>query len=307
MFEYYGITSLREVLTNFRGLLETDYQNILGQELYSSVKEAEAAFVNENSFVENKNKECGFSCSSSLGINNVQMLKPIFYFSDAGAKKFSASTGLFMEYLPAFVHCFNNFIIYLVQEIPMVFALKLISHRFYSESLETDATQKAVESFSPGKVGFLNRTEDDFQVGGFDEKRIYKIIAAELFENMREEQIKEDLAMLFAGIIINGSLAANVLAMDRQVFIAMGLDISKYPRHAKNLTRQMAINNQKLKGDWFIPIGDILEGHSFLERLTMLSKWLKLFPAQRNGNDNVFNQCRAEFLESLQWLDIVKI
>jgi len=252
MFEYYGkIETLREELNSFRGLLETAYKNILGQELYDTVDEAEKTFINENSFIEKPNQECGFDCSSSLEIATSTndkneptkilrtLIKPIFHLSDDGCKKFSAKTGLSLSHFPAFIHCFNNFIIYLIQEIPMVYALKIISNRFYSD-LESDATQKMIENFSPGKIGVFNKTEDHFKIGNFDDKRILKIITNELYERTQEEQIKEDMAMLFAGIIINGSLVSSVLAMDRQIFLEMGFNILKYPRHEKALARQIA-------------------------------------------------------------------
>jgi len=283
MFPYYGdIPELSSVLDSHRDCMYQAYKDVLGSLLIRPVEEADKILLDENSFhgsefferfgvnpTSRKNKFftafgedsewAGLNTDGSFSPFKTQVA-PGFILTREG---FDISreyySGWVNPYLAPYIHEYNHFLIFALQEKPMMVAISILVSKIKPKSW-------------PPKIGDIESLIGEY-------------------EGTREE--KQLVALLTVwGMLIHGTYESFTRILDGRVMQRMGFDV---PGEYFNIPPKqfLPLFMESIQTVIAVPVGDMLYGASIRERMRTLQDWVARMDPSNEVQSN-FMECFRE-------------
>lgn len=281
MFQYYGnVEGLHEFLDRNRKSMRRAYEKVLGKQLFSIVHEAEAELIGKESFFETSELfEMGINPQSMVSkfmavmttssktkhkigrdghiianSNRPIITAPSFVFSEEGLQLNAARYAGWVDlYGAGYIHEFNHFVIYALQERSLFAAIMLLLSRVKPDKWPVRPDEIELLAFRSG-------------------------------EPLLERQVAAYLA-LFA-CQLEDLYEFSTRQLDKAIFKWLGYRIPEryYPSEPRQYD---AVFMRALNIEIVLPVsGDPLYGYSTKERLRKLSEWDSLFSSGSQFQEN---------------------
>jgi hypothetical protein len=293
LFKYYGeIEGLKKEIIQHATKLEKIYLELLGANNFSRLSEISEKILNEKSFISLEEvMEYTLGKPSSLSNKIATEIKEkvkvgrngkivgkreintcvFFIFHEAGFEKSAYDKAGLPKYLTSYLHEFNHYLFYALQENPIPVAMSILHSQIPTE-------------YIPLKIG--------------------KILEELMSSSEKLERKQHILILAFTYLGLEDLFEGTTRLLDAYVLEKLGYNVSKYPLPGPKRYNGIFIKPLKIK--FVIGTGDPLYGMDLPSRLNILLNWtgnLKFAPGELSD----YQKFQKNFINSFSQLKIHKI